>query len=1215
MRFSKSLLIRSLLLSAAVISPLSSASAADYNWTANTSNDWNDGTNWNTGLTPSAGHYIYVNQADPLAAAQINSGTSSMARLFVGAFIGGGTRNGHIDMSGTSQISTSEYAYMGYANSNGTSTATIDMSDSARLITGTTALIGYSNTGGNGSAVMTMSDNSLVRTTTAGYLGYASINSTASLNLTMSDSSEFHTTTILYVGGANQAGNVTSTVNMTDNAYMHSNNSSIIGWANASAGNTSSANTTINMSQNSRLESAASAGYMAIGWGQSSATGSSTGNATITMTDSASISMAGHLRLSTAGSLGGVSYSNATIDMKDDTLINVGSYAYLGWSSSTNHSTATILMDDNAQFNIGTIGHIGFTGTGTPAFGTVNTTIDMQGDSVMSIGQHAEINYTLTDASTASTITLADNAAITITNHALISSTVSAGGIANSNITLSDASTMTMGDYADIAYVNGGGSSTASITLNDDAAVTIQDYATIGHANNGASVADLVMNGNSTFSVTGPVTVGNSINNGNSDTTISLFNAALFETANDTILGDGDSTGTTQVALAVNNNSTYRTQTLFTSGNTGSESTITVNGSGANLDITGTGPSAYDVYLGLNGKSSLTVSNGGTVKASNGINLGYDAATRTIASVLPNDAVINIGAAAGQPAVAAGFIVGDISTTDGNGTLNFNHTNTAYDFDNSITGAIDVNHYAGQTIFNGANYSYTGDTNVYGGQLAINSTVNSSDIIVASGASLGGNGIFNKVTNSGTLSPGMTLANNQFATMTIHDYEATSGATVALRTYLEGDASQTDKLVITGSGTGVPTQLLITSVGGTGYQTNTGIRVVEAQGGTTIAAGAFTLANNVCAGIFCYNLVQGDGTLGGASDYFLQSSTSAEQVQQVFSPVVQPGMQSDVMVRQGLTQNLMVARSAFTGPLAALRRPILTAAAEASVMSDAEPANRGWYFPERKKYAAYATGTFGIGQGNDYSNHSHAGSMGIMTAVTENIAVGGGILTSRTQQSTAFRGNNDVESMGVTLLMAYEPQKNGLRFYGSTAVASMDLQTDRRYLNGTSVESSTGSTNGYAMGVAGRVGYSTKIGATTALMPYGELQWSKTKFNGYTERGPGSQPATIGDQQLNRVSSTLGFELTEAISDATDLRFNIGWGHALSGNGSTVDIATQGISQSIYGSQGDNNWVDTGISGTWRVTPRTSLVSDLNIRVGDTVDPAAQLMIGVAYSF
>ena len=114
---------------------------------------------------------------------------------------------------------------------------------------------------------------------------------------------------------------------------------------------------------------------------------------------------------------------------------------------------------------------------------------------------------------------------------------------------------------------------------------------------------------------------------------------------------------------------------------------------------------------------------------------------------------------------------------------------------------------------------------------------------------------------------------SSYKTLTVTNYTGMGGG-ITLNTFLGGDGSPSDELIISrGSATG-STGLTIHNTTGPGEETTAnGIQVVNAIGGATTATGAFTLANpELRAGAFDYDLFRGGVSGGSANDWFLRSN-------------------------------------------------------------------------------------------------------------------------------------------------------------------------------------------------------------------------------------------------------------------------------------------------------------------------------------------------------
>ena len=215
---------------------------------------------------------------------------------------------------------------------------------------------------------------------------------------------------------------------------------------------------------------------------------------------------------------------------------------------------------------------------------------------------------------------------------------------------------------------------------------------------------------------------------------------------------------------------------------------------------------------------------------------------------------------------------------------------------------------SGTTILTADN-PYTGGTTISAGTLAVGDFAHPSaalsgggPIAVASGGTLGGYGsVTGPVTNSGIIAAGsatpgfigsptgtFTIIGNLLNQGAIQlasgesignvlevrgDYVG-AGGSMAINTFLGGDGSPSDRLVINGdpAATG-NTSVHVTNVGGPGVLTTAnGILVVNAINGATTAPGAFTLSNaELRAGAFDYALFRG-GVSGSPNDWFLRSN-------------------------------------------------------------------------------------------------------------------------------------------------------------------------------------------------------------------------------------------------------------------------------------------------------------------------------------------------------
>ena len=250
-----------------------------------------------------------------------------------------------------------------------------------------------------------------------------------------------------------------------------------------------------------------------------------------------------------------------------------------------------------------------------------------------------------------------------------------------------------------------------------------------------------------------------------------------------------------------------------------------------------------------------------------------------------------------------GSIVGDV--TD-NGTLAFDRSDMVT-FAGVISGSGAVSQIGSGTTILTADNPYTGGTDVSAGALVVGDFAHPTaalsgggPISVGSGGTLGGYGsvtgatVNNGVIAAGSATPGFsdsptgtfTIIGNllnqgaiQLASeasignvLEVRGNYTGAGGSMDINTFLGGDGSPSDRLVINGGAATGNTSVHVTNVGGPGALTTAnGIQVVSAVSGATTSPGAFSLSNpELRAGAFDYRLFRG-GVSGSANDWFLRS--------------------------------------------------------------------------------------------------------------------------------------------------------------------------------------------------------------------------------------------------------------------------------------------------------------------------------------------------------
>ena len=273
----------------------------------------------------------------------------------------------------------------------------------------------------------------------------------------------------------------------------------------------------------------------------------------------------------------------------------------------------------------------------------------------------------------AGTLTIDDGGTVTTTNLVNIGRNASGDGtviVAGVGSSLSS---------ADLVV---GGAGTGLLRIESGAAVTSHD-GQLGAV--GGSGTVLVSGSGSTWTMGGGMAVGDSVGTG-----------AL------TIADGGKVSANTGIRIAP------------FAGSTG---TVSVTGTDATLT------SASDLLVAGGGNGTLTIADGGTVNV---------AGTVTLAMNDGSAGTLNIGAAAGDAAVAAGTLHADaIQFGNVDGTLVFNHTDTAYDFSADMSGLGAIQQLAGTTDLTGDSSGFTGQVTITGGTLNVTGQLGSSGGVIA----------------------------------------------------------------------------------------------------------------------------------------------------------------------------------------------------------------------------------------------------------------------------------------------------------------------------------------------------------------------------------------------------------------------------------------------------------------------------------------------------
>lgn len=346
--------------------------------------------------------------------------------------------------------------------------------------------------------------------------------------------------------------------------------------------------------------------------------------------------------------------------------------------------------------------------------------------------------------------------------------------------------------------------------------------------------------------------------NSDSDGTINIDGAASTLSAHDIVLGE-EGPG----RLNISNGGTANTDGDAVFGTYADGSGFaSVDGAGSNWNVGG------NIYVALEGEGELTLSDGGVLTANSGTGTVY------VASNSGSTGTINIGAAAGDAAVAAGSLDADIITFGiGDGTLNFNHTETDYDFTADISGPPigygTITLMGGTTGFSGDMSGYYGTLEIYGGTLSVadGETVHNRTGFVGIGVGDTGTALVDGSTASWTSTSYLHVGDYGTGNVTVGN----GGYLSSTDAYLGYQASGDGTVTVTGAGSGWDVDgLLHVGFSGTGELNiaDGGAVMVDGGSGTVHLAENSGTTATLNIGAAAGDTATGAGTLNAASVIF-----------------------------------------------------------------------------------------------------------------------------------------------------------------------------------------------------------------------------------------------------------------------------------------------------------------------------------------------------------
>lgn len=527
-----------------------------------------------------------------------------------------------------------------------------------------------------------------------------------------------------------------------------------------------------------------------------------------------------------------------------------------------------------------------------------------------------------------------------------------------------------------------------------------------------------------------------------------------------------------------------------------------------------------------------------------------------------------------------GSIVGNVTN---NGSLAFNRSNSM-DFGGIISGTGAIRQIgSGLTNLTGDNSGFAGTTSVEAGTLAVNGSL-CGGMNVLAGGRLQGTGTVCDTTNfaGGTIAPG-----NSIGTLTVAGNYVGNGGLLEIESVLGGDASPTDRLVVTGNTSG-STNVRVINVGGAGAQTVEGIKIVDVGGASN---GAFALQGNyviqgqqaVVGGAYAYTLQKNGISTPNDGDWYLRSSLanpdpgSPAPPPVPAGPLYQPGVplyENYAQVLLGMndlpTLQQRVGNRYWGGSDAMARSGVVTSQPGGSSAPSAV-----WGRIEGRHDDLQPSTT----TGSTYKSDQMKMQAGIDGLALENergrLIVG---LTAQYGLSTAnvasFFGNGRIRAQGSGVggtLTWYGD--NG--FYVDGQAQTMFYRSD---LSSALAGSLIHGNQGFGYGFSAETGKRFGVGNGWSLTPQAQLAYSKVDFDNFTDRFGALVSLGKADSLLGRAGLSLNHQKTWNASGQivrSDV-YGIANVHYEFLSGSNVNVAGTG-----FASANDRLWGSIGGGGVY----------------------------------
>lgn len=396
-------------------------------------------------------------------------------------------------------------------------------------------------------------------------------------------------------------------------------------------------------------------------------------------------------------------------------------------------------------------------------------------------------------------------------------------------------------------------------------------------------------------------------------------------------------------------------------------------------------------------------------------------------------------------------LTGDATLVTGNGTLG----------DGSLQGLVLQNN---STLNSLPTLAITGDVNIDA----------TSTLRHAVGGSISGN-----VTNAGLM-----FWSNLGQTLTVNgNYIGVPGSRLSLETFLAGDGSTTDRLVVTGNTSGTTALEIRAAPGSPGAQTVDGIMVIEVNG--VSAPGSFTLGVPAQAGAYEYTLRQG-GAVSGGQNWFLNSVYTGSNAETV--SIFRPGVSNYVVAQTANAEQGLLQLGSFHQRLGSQR------------FEDSE-GRQTWWRPYTATWAATGatrfgqdSSTFGLQWGRELQLRRSGDGITERTAITVDYSSAFTDAEDRLRPPAdlaSYAGTTHGRSLAVGATHTLRDTEGGY----------LDLVAQLAALRNHFKDSYGGTSRqtGWRMGLSVEAGQVIQRWTDWSLEPQGQLMFLHTRYSGFTD--------------------------------------------------------------------------------------------------------------------